>query len=252
MNSFHMPTPEAFADLVRERKLDALQAHELGLVLYHVDEDLKQFHRRREGSQPRRELVRRFRRITRIVYDLQFELNRWRKTINDVLPADLRGEIGLLMSYCAMEAALNQEIPTRSLRSEIESLAAEDPDFRMVQIEERLAAHREARGLEHGGEFLMHIIERVSRSAKAFFEIERLNRGGRPPKDLARSYLLIRLTEAAPSIIGGRATATARGRFVLLCAAAVAACGLDDSGIERAVERAIKVVRSRRRAGFRR
>ena len=59
MNDFHRPTPEEFDVLVRDQKLDGLQAHELGLVLYHVDEDLKEYRKRREGRKPRRELVRR-------------------------------------------------------------------------------------------------------------------------------------------------------------------------------------------------
>jgi hypothetical protein len=51
MNDFHRPTPEEFDVLVRDQKLDGLQAHELGLVLYHVDEDLKNIARgARAGS----------------------------------------------------------------------------------------------------------------------------------------------------------------------------------------------------------
>jgi hypothetical protein len=41
------------------------------------------------------------------------------------------------------------------------------------------------------------------------------------------------------------------GRFVQLCAAVVAACGLDDLGIERAVEKAIKELSKQRKTGFR-
>jgi hypothetical protein len=52
MNDFHRPTHEEFDVLVRDQKLDGLQAHELGLVLYHVDEDLKEYRKRREGRKP--------------------------------------------------------------------------------------------------------------------------------------------------------------------------------------------------------
>ena len=54
MNDFHGPTPEEFDELVHDQKLDDLQAHELRLVLYHVDEDLKAFRERLEGRKPRR------------------------------------------------------------------------------------------------------------------------------------------------------------------------------------------------------
>ena len=112
MNDFHRPTPEEFDVLVRDQKLDGLQAHELGLVLYHVDEDLKEYRKRREGRKPRRELVRRLRRFAKLFDDLEYEMYRWRKTINDFLPLDTQEEIGLLMSYSAMEAALKREIRT--------------------------------------------------------------------------------------------------------------------------------------------
>jgi hypothetical protein len=63
MNDFHLPTPEAFEELVRNQKLDDLQAYELRLVLYHVNEDLKEHRKRFEGRKPRPELVRRLERI---------------------------------------------------------------------------------------------------------------------------------------------------------------------------------------------
>jgi hypothetical protein len=237
--------------LARDQKLDRVPAHELGIVLYHVDKDLEFRRKTFEGGQSRKELVRRLKRIAKCVNDLEFELHRWRNTINDFLPQDTRAEIGLLMSYSGMEAALNTEIRRHDLKSEVEDLAAEDPDFRMAQIEERLAPHREARGLEHGGEFFTHYIERINQPIKRWIELDRLNPGGRPLKNLARDLLLSRLAEAAPAIIGRRATATAGGRFVRLCAAVVVACGFDYRGIERAVEKAIKELSKQQRKGFR-
>jgi hypothetical protein len=140
MNNFQRPTPQEFDKLAHEQRLDDLRAHELRLVLYHVDEDLKEYRKRREGNQP----------------------------------------------------------------------------------------------------------------IKTWFAVDRLNRGGRPTKNPARDLLLFRLAEAAPVVIGHRATATARGRFVRLCGAVVVACGLEDQGIERAVEKAIKELSKQQRKGFRR
>ena len=252
MNDFHRPTPEEFDVLVRDQKLDGLQAHELGLVLYHVDEDLKEYRKRREGRKPRRELVRRLKRVAKSLGDLEFDLRRWGQTINDFLPPDTREEIGMLLSFSAMESALKREIQTPELGSEIESLLSESLDFRMTQLEDRLLARRQARGLENGGELLMHFVERINQPIKTWFELDRRNRGGRPAKNLARDLLLFRLAEAAPVVIGRRATATANGPFVRLCAAVVVACGFGDRGIERAVEKAIKELFKERRKGFKR
>jgi hypothetical protein len=252
MSHFQSPTPEAFADIVCDHNLDELQAHELGLVLYHVDEDLKAHSNSLRKSKPRPELVRRLKRIAKILSDLEYEMRRYEKTLNDFLPADAREEIGVLMSFSGMESALNTEIRTRELRSEIESLSSEDAAFRMSQLEDRLLHRRQARGLESGGRLLLHVVERVNRPIKAWLELDRRNRGGRPTKNLARDLLLFRLAEAAPDVVGRKPTATAGGPFVRLCSAVAVACGLEDRGIERAAEKAIKRLCEHRRKGFRR
>ena len=108
MNDFHRPTPEEFDVLVLDQKLDGLQAHELGLVLYHVDEDLKEYRKRLEGRKPRKELVRRLKRVADSLNDLEYEIDRSRQTIADFLPRTRRRKLGMLMSFSAMEAALNE------------------------------------------------------------------------------------------------------------------------------------------------
>ena len=185
-------TPEEFDVLVYDQKLGGLQAHELGLVLYHVDEDLREYRKRREGRKPRRELVRRLKRLAKSLGDLEFELYRWRQTINDFLPADTQEEIGMLMSFSALEAALKREIRTPELGSVIENLLSECPDFRIAQLEDQLLTRRQARGLEHGGELLMHFVERINQPIKTWIELDRCNRGGRPTKNVARDFLLFR------------------------------------------------------------
>jgi hypothetical protein len=121
----------------------------------------------------------------------------------------------------------------------------------MRQLEDRLVVWRQTRGIENGGELLMHFVETINQPIKTWIELDQRNLGGRPAKNLARDFLLFRLAEAAPAVIGRRPTATAGGRFVRLCRAAVVACGFDDLGIERAVEKAIKELAKQGRKGFR-
>ena len=113
MNDFHRPTPEEFDVLVRDQKLDDLQAHELRLVLYHVDEDLKEYRKRREARKPRKDLVRRLRRLANLLNNLEYEIDRSRNTAAEFLPLEVLEEIGLLLSSGGTEAALNREIPSR-------------------------------------------------------------------------------------------------------------------------------------------
>jgi hypothetical protein len=63
MNHFHMPSTEAFDKLVRDQRLEAPQARELHSLLLHLDQDLIEHRKRLDGRQPRRELVRRLRRV---------------------------------------------------------------------------------------------------------------------------------------------------------------------------------------------
>ena len=252
MNDFHRPTPKEFDELVLDQKLDDLQAHELGLVVYHVDEDLKEYRKRREGARPRRELVQRLRKFAKLFNNLEYEIDRSRKTMADFLPLDAQKEIGQLMSYGAIEAALDREIPSRDLKSEIESLTMDAPNFRMARLEDRLEYERQVIGLKNGPELLAYVIKTINQPIKAWFDVDRLNQGGRPPKIVERDYLLLRLAAAAPAVIGKRPTATANGPFVRLCAAVVTACGFGDRGIERAIEKAIKELSKERRKGFKR
>jgi hypothetical protein len=257
-DEFSLPSPEGFDKLVRDQKLDDLQSRELRQVLYHVDEDLKGRRKTLQGRQPRQEPVRRHKRVAKCLDDLEYELGRWQKTLIDFLPPDTLEEIGLQMSFSAMEAALeafsaeaaakgvNKEIQLRELGDKIESLAAEVGDFRMAQLEEQLRERRKSLGLKIGDLLLTHYIRNINQSIKKFIELDRLNRGGRPPKSVARDLLLFRLAEASPVIISRRPTATAKGPFVRLCADVFLACGLSTSGIERAVEKVLNERKKRR------
>jgi hypothetical protein len=231
MIAFHLPTQEAFDELVRDQELDDEQANKLLLVLRDVNDDLHE-HPRLDGRKPRPELVWRFKRIAKVLNDLEYELDRLSKARTDLLPLDTLeenglvmtlDEIGLLMSFTAIEAALKREIRSRDPESYIESVA---------------------------GELLRYAIGRINQPFKAWLELERFNRGGRPRKNPARDFLLLQLALAAPAIIRGEPTATAGGRFVRLCGAVVVACGLGAKRIERAVENALKELSLGRRPGF--
>jgi hypothetical protein len=236
--NFRLPMPEAWSALVRDLKLNPRQVHELDRTLRHIDEDLKNFHKAFEGRKPRKELVRRLKRMAKVLSDLEFEIQRSRKTMTDFLPFDSLEAIGLAMSFTAMEAALKRNIPSRGVKDKVLILAACDSGVRIAQIEQAFDYQRKTLGLKHGPELLAHLVERIYRRIKTWIELDRRNPGGRP-SNMVRDYLLLRLMEAAPDIIGSRATATANGKFVRLCAALFPACGVSNKGIEKAVERAL-------------
>lgn len=238
-DAFHLPSEEAWADLVRDLKLAPEPAHELNLVLSHIAQDFQSHDAKFAGRRPSQELVGRLKRMAKRFQDLHYEIRRSGKLMKDFLPLDTLEEIGLLASFSMMEAALGTALPNRDLGGEVESLAAEDPNFRIADIEAAFAYQRKALGLKRGPELLAHFVERINTPIQTWLEIDRLNRGGRPSNPV-RDFVLIRLAESAPEILGSRATATADGKFVRLCTAVFLACGLETEGLEKAVARILK------------
>ena len=158
---FTFPPPEEWSGLVRDLKLEPGQEHELRLTLRHVDEDLRNFRMRFDDREPRKELVRRLKRVAKALSALDDEIQRWHKTMTDFLPFDALEAIGLTMSYSAMEAARNKQIPSRDVKGEVDRLGAGNAAIRIAEIEERFDCERKALGLKHGPELLAHLIESI-------------------------------------------------------------------------------------------
>ena len=184
-------------------------------------------------------MVRRLKIVDKSFERLHTDLTQYCKTLGDVLPFDTLQASGELLSYGAIESALGRKIPGRNLLRDIEEQFAGRADLRAAEIEELRAYERQALGLNEGPALIAYIVGALHRPIRAWLEIEKGNRGGRPA-DLPRVVLLIGLANAAPDILGAKPTATAKGRFMRLCAAVCQACGFDNSGIEEAVERLLR------------
>src|SRR5262249_22215441 len=81
---------------------------------------------------------------------------------------------------------------------------------------------------------LTSFIERLHTSIAQWIELNRRNKGGRK-SNVVRGYLIRRLAEAAPDIVGKPASISSTGKFVELCTAVLVACGLPEVGIANAV-----------------
>jgi hypothetical protein len=102
---------------------------------------------------------------------------------------------------------------------------------------------RETLGLKHGHLMLAHFIERIHQPLVSWIEMKSLDKGGRPV-DVARNYLIYRLAEVAREVIGKPAAVATTGKFVDLCTAVLAACGLPEAGIEKAIPPVVKKLRA--------
>jgi hypothetical protein len=265
---FRLASPQELKQELGDLSLTQAQAAALNRTLWHVDQDLKNFRTKLEGRQPRPERVRRQRRMGKILSELQDEIRRQGNTLADFLPLDTQEAIGEIMSFSAMEAALGKKLASRDpqggvkeavmrladrsdvriaeieaeqegLEETLKRLTADGSDVRIAEIEARFDYQRKTLGLKHAPELLAHLVDRIYRPIQVWLDLDRLNRGGRP-SDVVRDYVLIRLIEAAPEVLGSRATGTADGKFVRLCTGVFNACGLNTEGLEKAIERILK------------
>jgi hypothetical protein len=88
----------------------------------------------------------------------------------------------------------------------------------------------------------MHLIERMHTPLARWIELNRQNKGGRKSNAL-RSYLIYRLAEAAPDIVGKPASVSSTGKFVDLCTAVLVASGLPETGIAKAIPAVVSKLR---------
>jgi hypothetical protein len=87
----------------------------------------------------------------------------------------------------------------------------------VAQLRQRGIKHScAAANSKHGHVLLTHFIKRIHQPLARWVETKSLDKGGRPV-DVARSYLIYQLAEAAPGIIGEPATVATTGKFVDLC-----------------------------------
>ena len=159
------------------------------------------------------------------------------------LPHDTLAYIGRSLTFSGMSEALAKDVFPKNFQFQIERMAPEGTSITLPLIEDRSRPMREALGLKHGHLLLAHFVDQVYAPLKKWVELDRLNKGGRPPQ-IARRIFIRELARAAPNIVGRKATIATTGRFVNLCSAVLLACGLPAEGVEKAIPGIVKQVRS--------
>jgi len=238
--TFRLPDPEAWTTLVRDLGLDDTQAHELALVLRHMAADIEAFNSRVRSAQDRFMAVDALKEIERAFTKLEAVLDKHDARLAEILPSDSLEALGRLMSHEAIEAALDIDLPTPGLTALIETSGNDSgSDLRAVDIDAHFSYVRQSFGLRRGPELLRHSLKQIADPMREWISANSENDGGRPG-NAVREYVIIYLANTSETTIGRMASATANGPFSKLCSAVFAACGLPTSGIEPAIERALK------------
>jgi hypothetical protein len=237
------PDSQSWDDLIRDLKLNDTQTNTLRITILHVIEDLAHYKSVVDETPPRPILVEPLKALEVALGKLRLELNRSSEVMEYLLPHDTLSHVGELLTFSAMKEALGEDVAPKDTGTVIGNMIQNNNEITMMSLEDHYSGRRRVQGLKKGHVFLKHFIERIHAPLSKWVEMDKLNTGGRPP-DRTRHYLIYRLAEMAPDIIGKRAAVGKSGPFVRLCSGVLPACGLSDEGIESAVPEIVKSMRA--------
>src|SRR5262249_23143784 len=228
------PEPESWANIVRDCKLTDAQANKLEITLKEALDYIDSYYSKLQNRPGRDVLVKHLKLFEKALMRLQDECQRSANLMEFFLPSDTLGFIGESLTFSAMSEALGRDVFPMGYDFKIEFKQSHGKRITVASVEQDTRPMREALGQKHGHLILTYLIEGVHRPLERWIEVDRLNKGGRKP-DAVRTYLIYRLAEASPDILGKAAAVSTTGKFVDLCSAVLAACGLPESGIAKAV-----------------
>src|SRR5262249_27839443 len=233
------PDPESWANIVRDCKLTDAQANTLEITLKEALDNIERYYSELQKRPSRDVLVTHLKRLEKALKRLQNECQDSAKLMEFFVPLDTLGFIGQSLTFSAMSEALGRDVFPKHYDFRIECKQSHGERITLASLEQDTRPTREALGLNHGHRILTYLIERIHGPLERWIELDRLNKGGRNP-DPVRRYLIYRLAEAAPSILGKAASLSRTGKFVELCSAVLVECGLPESGIAEAVPTVVK------------
>jgi hypothetical protein len=238
------PDPEAWKNLVRDLKLNDDQSYWLRITVGDIIAELKSHEKAKSEKLPRPILVERLKLMEKAFSRLQCEMDRSADLMSDFLPFDMLERIGDFLTFTAMGDALGEDVFPKNTPIFVGKMLAKKEQITLRALEDYHSPQRRALGLKNGHTILKHFFESIYAPLKHWVELDRLNKGGRP-SNIARRYLIWRLADAAPNIIGKSAPVSTSGKFVALCSQVLPACGLSAKGIEKAVASIVGQKRAR-------
>lgn len=240
-----LPDEPTLADIARQLHLSPNQTHHLRLTLQHVHADLDAYHANPVQAD-RRELVRRLKQVETAFAVLDDACSRHAKYIGR-FPSDFLEEAGAILTFSALNNALGRNVTPRHVETAVRDHFAAGEALSIETVDALTLASRQSMGIKHGAEVLPAIIQRLHAPLRKWVELDKLNKGGRSA-NLARRYLVTRLAEAAPEIVGRKASRAQTGPFVRLCEVVLPACGIDADGVEQLVPRIVAPATPKRKA----
>jgi hypothetical protein len=210
---FELPSPQALTDLAAALHLTAGQKHELDLALRHAQADLQGLSRTRVDRSRNAQLTDRLKALRTGLAKLITAMGRDPEVLTAAMPFDVREVVGWTLSAAHIAKVTGREV---------------------VASAEALERDGRSAGLLHAGPLLLAQVQLILDSIDGALKGAPTDPGG-PEPNFVRHHLIVSLAEAAPAIIGRRATATANGPFLNLVTHVFNACGVSSAGLEKAV-----------------
>ena len=224
-----VPTQEDWGAMTRDLKLSPGQEQALAMTLEHLSADLAIEQAKRDAAPLPGQLVTRLKRMEAHLAALVEEMDRAKADMIHFLPNATLAEIGRVMTFHSIDAALGGDIVSEQLKKPILARIQERQALSPVEMEEATLSARETLGLKHGDIILRDFLTRIHEPMRQWIEQDKLNAGGKPPQFLRR-HVVYALARSAPEIIGRKAAISEIGPFVELCDAVLRALRLSDNG----------------------
>ncbi|MEI7600281.1 MAG: hypothetical protein WCJ41_13295 [Aestuariivirga sp.] len=215
VKNFTLPTTKKLADIGRDLKLNDAQARELELVIRHAHADLEGYFRTRVGRASRKVRMDRLRAVDQAIGKLIILLGRNPERINDDLPFEARDAIVQCASSELITVVTEEVVSNRGAR----------------------VLHKEqSAGFRHGASILLEQLRLIRHPIRNVLSEKSADPGG-PEANHVQVVLIRALANAAPDIIGRRATATVRGKFEKLVGALFDALDIETPDLRKTIER---------------
>jgi hypothetical protein len=240
------PSTAAKAKIVRAFKLSDVQAHELRLVIDHFMADVDGYLQELERIPPRSERAGRLRRIEKALRRVKYEVEKSGKVLDHLLPFDQSERLGSKHTFTAISDVVGSPQAPPNVDAIVQDIITRDGRLSIQALETALEYKRRALGLKYPGAIFRAMINDLYAPLGDWVERDKRISGRKPL--IVRNRLIERLAEASEDILGARATSTAKGRFVGLCAAVLDAMKIPSDGVEKAVVAVLKNRKAKSRA----
>ena len=243
--NLRFPPPQEWQNILHDFELMPTQAETLKVTIEEALGAISQYQAKLQNQPSRSDLVKGLKNFEKALRRLPDECRRSADLMEHFLPDGTLAFIGQSLTFAAISEALGRDVsPKRfDFYFKIRIKREQGERFTVSSLEQDTRPKRETLGLQHGHVLLTHFIGRIHQPLARWIEMKSLDKGGRPV-DVARSYLIYQLAEAAPDIIGKPATVATTGKFVGLCTAVLVASGLPEAGIEKAIPPVVRKLRA--------